>query len=72
MPAAGNEKKNEKTDNQTVGGKKTGTGKNDAEKDGRPSDAELLAILIGSGNTEEGAVALMKSNEHYTLSATTT
>ena len=41
--------------------KKTVRGKNNAEGSGRAlSDAELLAILIGSGNTEESAVSLMQ------------
>ena len=60
MPATGNEKKDEKTDNQPVGGRRPATEKMMLKGAEALSDAELLAILIGSGNTEESAVALMQ------------
>ena len=42
------------------GRKKTVRVKNDASWPGSLSNAELLAILIGSGNTEDSAVELMR------------
>ncbi len=43
-----------------MGNRRPPAGENDAKGAEALSDAELLAILIGSGNTEESAVALMQ------------
>lgn len=43
-----------------MGNRRPPAGENDAKRRRSLSDAELLAILIGSGNTEESAVTLMQ------------
>lgn len=60
MPAAGNEKKMKKLTINRWAAEDRPREKMMLKGAEALSDAELLAILIGSGNTEESAVALMQ------------
>lgn len=60
VPAVGKEKRNEEINNQPVGNRRPPAGEMMLKGAEALSDAELLAILIGSGNTEESAVTLMQ------------